>query len=75
MPPAPRLQLASDFRKAVLADPRGVVRLAALSGFAAYPQLSTLLHAPRVRATALTRDRLTALAAAINYTGKVWHER
>jgi hypothetical protein len=51
-------------------DSRGIVRLATLSGFAAYPQLSTLLHAPRVRATPLIRQRLAALAQALQYTGR-----
>lgn len=72
MPPVPRLQLSSDFRAAVLADPRGVVRLAHLLGLTSYTALSRLLYAPRISGTVLNQGRLRQLAAAINFTGEVF---
>jgi len=72
MPPVPRLQLTSEFRAAVFADPRGVVRLAHTIGMVHYPALSRMLHAPRIAGTALKRDRLRKLAEAIHFTGEVF---
>jgi len=40
MPPVPRLQLSSEFRAAVFADPRGIVRLAHAIGLTSYTVLS-----------------------------------
>jgi hypothetical protein len=65
MPRAPRLRLTSTFKEAVRADQRGIVRLAALAGFPAYPALSKFLHAPTVRGTALVRSRLEHLASVV----------
>jgi hypothetical protein len=70
---ARRRQLTSDFRKAILADPRGIVRLAQLSGFSAYPQLSKLLRARRFSGTTLNQSRLRQLAANIDFSGEVFH--
>ena len=72
MPRAPRLQLSSTFRKAAFSDPRGVVRLAQLSGFSAYPQLSKLLRARRFSGTTLNQSRLRQLAININFSGEVF---
>lgn len=72
MPPVPRLQLSSDFRKAVRADSRGIVRLATLAGFPAYTALTRLLTRPRVPGTALNMARVRELATAINFDGPVF---
>jgi hypothetical protein len=68
------LQLRSEFRQAVLADPRGVVRLAHGIGLNSYTALSRLLYAPRVSATTLAQARLRALADLIEFKGEVFHE-
>ena len=72
MPRARRLPLTSEFKKAVRADARGIVRLAALAGFPAYTKLSTLLSVRRVRVTPLNDQRLRELAIHIEYTGEVY---
>ena len=75
MPPVPRLQLSADFRAAVKADGRGIVRLAHLIGLTSYTQLSALLNKPRFKGSDLNQDRLRRLAEAVGFIGPLWHER
>ena len=75
MPPVPSLALSSDFRAAVFADSRGVVRLAHSIGLTSYTALSRLLHARRLSGTALTQARMRQLATEINFTGEVFRDR
>jgi len=72
MPRARRLPLTSDFKKAVRADQRGIVRLARLAGFPAYTKLSTMLGVRRVRVTPLNDQRLRQLASILGFTGEVY---
>lgn len=67
----PRVELHPDFRNAVYADPRGVIRLGPLVGYFAYHRLSTILNARRVAWTPLNAERLQRLAALVGYTGEV----
>jgi hypothetical protein len=72
MPPVPRHQIAAEFRKAVYADARGVVRLSALAGFPVYTAMSRLFRkGRRFSATAANLDRLRKLAEVVGYTGEV----
>jgi hypothetical protein len=69
---APRLQLTADFRDAVRKDSRGIVCLAHALGVTSYPNLSHLIHAPRISGTALNRARLQQLAALVGFEGEVF---
>jgi hypothetical protein len=68
----PRQSLAPEFLRAVRASGHSRVTLAALAQFAAHNQLSSLLNARRVPASALNVQRLHALAVAISYDGPVF---
>jgi hypothetical protein len=68
----PRQPLDRAFVRAVRASSHSLVTLAALSNFASYTQLSALLNAPRVRASALNIERLRALAVVIAYDGPLF---
>jgi hypothetical protein len=68
----PRRQLHPEFRNAVYADTRGIIRLAPLVGYNAYHRLSTILNARRVPATPINIDRLHKLAAAVSFNGEVF---
>ena len=71
MPRVPRITLDPAFRKAVLADRRGIIKLAALAGFPAYTGLSRLLpRGKRLAGTALTQSRLRTLAQVLGFAGK-----
>lgn len=74
MPPAPRLQLTSAFRTAIKNDPRGVVRLATLANYPAYPLLGRVINPPRFSGTPLNLSRLRALAEVVGFTGDLWHQ-
>lgn len=67
-----RLQVSAAFRGAVLADPRGIVGLAAALGIRSFTTLSRLIHAPRVRGTALNRARLQQFATLVGFEGEVY---
>ena len=70
----PRQPLDREFVRAVRASGHSLVTLAALANFAAHNQLSSLLNARRVPASALNIERLHALAVAIAYDGPVFKE-
>jgi hypothetical protein len=70
----PRRQLDREFVRAVRASSHSLVTLAALAQFAAHTQLSGLLNARRVPASALNIERLHALANAIAYEGSLFKE-
>ena len=75
MPRAPRLQLTSAFRAAIVNDSRGIVRLSALAGYSAYPNFSKILRHSWFSGTSLHQERLRRVADAIGFTGTLWHER
>lgn len=75
MPRIARLSLTREFRAAVRADQRGIVRLAQVVGVVSYPSLSRLLTRVTIPATDLNRDRLARLASAISFTGEVFRGR
>ena len=71
MPPIPRITLDPAFRKAVLADQRGIVRLAAAVGLSNYTQLSRLLtRGKRLAGTELIKSRLRLVAQAVGFDGE-----
>jgi len=70
----PRAQLQPEFKNAVYAHPRGIVRLATDAGFAYYGQLSIILNARRVPKTPKKLERLSKLAELIGYTGPMFRE-
>ena len=69
-----RQPLSSTFVRAVRDSGQSLVTLAALAHFASYTQLSSLLRARRVPASALNIERLHALAVVIAYDGPVFKE-
>lgn len=74
MRPIPRLPLARAFVRAVRNSDYNLVKLAALSGFAANTQLSDHLNSRRVPVTALNRGRFQTLAEIVGYDGPVFDE-
>jgi hypothetical protein len=70
----PRQQLDRVFVRAVRASGHSLVTLATLANFASYTQLSALLSTRRVRASALTIERLRALAVVIADDGPLFKE-
>ena len=71
MPRILRLQLTSDFRTAVLNDPRGVVRLARDRSHQLHRAVATALLAARAGHRAQP-DRLQALASVVGFSGEVF---
>ena len=75
MPRFQRLRISPEFRAAVRADERGIVRLAQLLDIPSYPVLSKLVSRPRFTATPLNRARLQQLASLVGFTGDVFRGR
>ena len=71
---APRQPLDRQFVRAVRESGQTLVTLAALANFASYTQLSTVLSARLVRASALMQTRLAAIATVIGYSGPIFKE-
>jgi hypothetical protein len=73
MPHFSTLRITPEFRAAVRADERGIVKLALLLGLNNYTSLSTLVNCTtRFTGTPLRRQRLDALAQLIGFTGEVY---
>jgi hypothetical protein len=70
----PRQHLHADFVRAVRASGYSLVALAAFANFSAYTHLSKLLNERQVRTSALTMQRVQALAAFIGYSGPIFRE-